>query len=152
MQSKRRRLLRSIGGLALGNALAAWMRIVLAAEWNKPAFDARKMSDSLSAIGCDKLIESGDIALNAPEIAENGAVVPVEISSSIEGTETIYVFAEKNPQPLVASFDFSAGTEPFVETRIKMAETAILRVVVKASGKFYTASREVKVTIGGCGG
>jgi sulfur-oxidizing protein SoxY len=152
MQTKRRRLLRSIGGFALGGALATWIRAALAAEWNKPAFDARNMSDGLKAIGSDNLIESSDIAFNAPEIAENGAVVPVEISSSIAGTETIYIFAEKNPQPLVASFDFPAGTEAFVETRIKMAETAILRVVVKASAKFYTASREVKVTIGGCGG
>jgi sulfur-oxidizing protein SoxY len=148
MQSKRRSLVRLLAGLALAGS---WVRAVFAAEWNKPAFDARAMQESLKAIGSDTLIDSADILLNAPEIAENGALVPVEIASSIAGTETIYIYAEKNPQPLVASFNFSGGAELFIETRIKMAETAILRVVVKAQGKFYTVAREVKVTIGGCG-
>jgi len=152
MLSRRRNLLKVLAGVALSGAIASWLRSAFAAEWNKPAFDARAMSESLKEIGVDSLIESSEIALNAPEIAENGAVVPVEIISSIAATETIYIFAEKNSQPLVASFSFASGLEPFIETRIKMAETAILRVVVKAAGKFYTAAKEVKVTIGGCGG
>ena len=154
MQSMRRNLLKGMSGLAMASVLASasWVREVLAAEWNKPAFDARAMLASMQAIGADTLIDSVEITLNAPEIAENGAVVPVDITSTIPGTETIYVFAEKNPQPLAASFEFLPGADAFIETRIKMAESALIRVVVKAGGKFYTATKDVKVTIGGCGG
>ena len=148
----RRRTCWTIVGLGLQGVVPGWVGSAFGGEWNRKAFDARAMAESLKSIGADTLIESGDIALNAPEIAENGAVVPVEISSAIPGTESIYIFAEKNAQPLTASFDFSGGSDPFIETRIKMAETATLRIVVKAAGKYYTAAKEVKVTIGGCGG
>jgi sulfur-oxidizing protein SoxY len=96
--------------------------------------------------------ESSQIQLKAPEIAENGAIVPVEITSMIAGTQTIYIFAEKNPQPLVAIFDIDSSLEPFISTRIKMGESSRIRVMVKAAGKFYVTTQEVKVTIGGCGG
>ena len=96
--------------------------------------------------------EAGKITLTAPEIAENGAIVPLEITSRIPNTESIYIFADKNPQPLVAEFDFTGATEPFVSTRIKMGETSKVRAIVKAGGKFYATARDVKVTIGGCGG
>jgi sulfur-oxidizing protein SoxY len=125
---------------------------LLAAEWNKPAFEAHALPEALKAIGANAIAESDKIDLKAPEIAENGAIVPVEITSRIPGTETVYIIAEKNPQPLVAEFDFSAAIDPFISTRIKMGETARVRVIVKAGGKFYATAREVKVTIGGCGG
>jgi Predicted secreted protein len=96
--------------------------------------------------------ESKDISIKAPDIAENGAVVPVEVTSSIAGTTGIAIFAEKNATPLIASFTMSNGAEGYVSTRIKMGQTAMVRAVVTAGGKTYTAAKEVKVTIGGCGG
>ena len=124
----------------------------LAATWNKIAFDAHALPEVLKAIGADTVVDSDKIELKAPEIAENGAIVPVEVSSRIPGTESIYIIADKNPQPLVAEFNFLGATDPFISTRIKMGETSKLRVIVKAGGKFYATTRDVKVTIGGCGG
>lgn len=124
----------------------------LAAAWNKVAFDAHALPEVLKAIGASSVVESDKIELRAPEIAENGAIVPVEITSSIPGTESIYIIADKNPQPLVAEFDFTGATDPFISTRIKMGETSKVRVIVKAGGKFYATTRDVKVTIGGCDG
>jgi sulfur-oxidizing protein SoxY len=146
---RRRRML--LGMLAALVAGLAPLR-ALAAEWNKAAFDAHALPDALKAIGVGSATESDKIELKAPEIAENGAIVPVEITSRIPGTESIYIFADKNPQPLVAEFDFTGATDPFISTRIKMGETSKVRVIVKAGGKFYATTRDVKVTIGGCGG
>ena len=89
--------------------------------------------------------------LKAPEIAENGAIVPLEIASQIPGTQAIYILVDKNPQPLTAVFEFASGSEAFVATRIKMSESSKVRIVVRAGGKFYATMREVNVTIGGCG-
>jgi sulfur-oxidizing protein SoxY len=94
----------------------------------------------------------GDISVKAPDIAENGAVVPVEITSNIAGTESITIIGEKNALPMIAQFDLSNGAQGYVSTRIKMGNTSNVRAVVKAGGKMYTAAKEVKVTIGGCGG
>lgn len=152
----RRKLLRT---LLLGSAYAATFATgllrpiqLLAAEWNKVAFDAKVLAEALKNIGGTSAIESDLILLKAPEIAENGAIVPVEITSKIPGTQSVYIVADKNPQPLVAIFDIGAGLEPFISTRIKMGESSKVRVLVKAAGKFYVATQEVKVTIGGCGG
>ena len=83
--------------------------------------------------------------------AESGAVVPVEVTSRIPGTQSISIIAEKNPFPLVATVDLAGGSEPYTYVRIKMGETSHVRAIVKADGRFYTAAKEVKVTIGGCG-
>lgn len=144
----RRQLLRVL--VALTAAALAPLRL-FAAQWNKLAFEARTLGDGLSAIGAGAPSASAQVELKAPEIAENGAIVPVEVASRIPGTQSIYLFADKNQYPLAASFDFLDGAEPFVSTRIKMNESARLTAVVKAGGKFYSATREVKVTIGGCG-
>ena len=155
-KSSRRNFLRT---LALGSAqvaafAAGWLRPVhlLAAEWNKAAFDAKALADAVRSIGATAVADSDQIQLKAPEIAENGAIVPVEITSGIPATQTIYIIADKNPQPLVAIFDIAPGVEPFISTRIKMGESSRVRVLVKAGNKFYVVSQEVKVTIGGCGG
>jgi sulfur-oxidizing protein SoxY len=103
-------------------------------------------------MGVSGAANSGDISVKAPDIAENGAVVPVEITSSIAGTESITIFGEKNSLPLIAAFNFSNGAQGYVSTRIKMGTTSNVRAVVKAGGKLYSAAKEVKVTIGGCGG
>ncbi|MEO1766235.1 thiosulfate oxidation carrier protein SoxY [Thiobacter aerophilum] len=125
---------------------------VLASEWNKAAFEAKGVADALKAIGVASAADSKDIQIKAPDIAENGAVVPVEVTSNIAGTEAIALLVEKNATPLVADFALSNGAVGYVSTRIKMGQTSNVRVVVKAGGKYYAAVKEVKVTIGGCGG
>lgn len=149
MSPLRRKLIQA---LAIAGAGALLPLRLLAAEWNKIAFESKDMASSLKLIGADTAAPSELIRFKAPEIAENGAIVPIEIESRVPGTETIFVLAEKNPQPLAASFRFLNGAEPFVATRIKMSESARVVVVVEADGRFFSASRDIKVTIGGCGG
>lgn len=125
---------------------------VLAAEWNKNAFEAKTTADALKGVNAAGAAKSADIMIKAPDIAENGAVVPVEVTSKIAGTTGISILSEQNVNPLVADFTLANGAEGYVSTRIKMAKTSNVTVVVKAGGKTYIASKEVKVTIGGCGG
>jgi len=122
-----------------------------AAAWNKPAFEARALADALKGIGATDATPSSDILIKAPELAENGARVQIEVTSRIPGTRTMAIIAEKNPFPLIASFEFSNGAEALISTYIKMGESANVRAVVNAEGKIYTAAKEVRVTIGGCG-
>lgn len=127
-------------------------RRALAAVWNKPAFGAKGVADTLNSLGISGVADSRDILIKTPDIAENGAVVPLEITSQIAGTQSISVLAEKNAMPLLAVFDLAEGTQAYVSTRIKLGQTSSVRVVVKADGKYYSAAKEIKVTIGGCGG
>lgn len=153
MNMLRRTLLQGVG--AFGAALAAGLLhplAALAATWNKDAFGAKTAADALKGIGASNAQASGDIAIDAPEIAENGAVVPIEIMSKVPGTTSISVIAEKNPFPLVARFDFMEGALPFVKLNMKIAETSDIRVIAQAGGKSYSATKNIKVTIGGCGG
>ena len=123
-----------------------------AAVWNKLAFTSKDPAEAINNAGYGGAAESSDIMIKAPDIAENGAVVPVSATSNIPGTTSMAFFVEKNPNPMIANFELSNGAEPYISTRVKMAKTSIVRVTVKAGGKNYTNSREVKVTIGGCGG
>ncbi len=125
---------------------------VFAADWNKAAFEAKAMADALKNIGAAGAAESAEILIKAPDIAENGAVVPIEVTSRIAGAESLALLAEKNPFPLMAYIDLTNGAEAYINTRFKMGQTSVIKVVVKAGGKSYIASREIKVTIGGCGG
>ena len=135
-------------------ALAAWLATPLAAlaAWNESAFGAKTPQDALKGIGAANPAPSKEIVIDAPQIAENGAVVPIEITSAIPGTTALIVLLEKNPFPLAARFDFKDGALPFVKLNVKMAETADVRVLAEAGGKHYFAKQEIKVTIGGCGG
>jgi sulfur-oxidizing protein SoxY len=157
MNQLRRRLLRGGTSLAmmvpwLGSGLLAPSR-VLAAEWNRPAFTARNVADALKSYGAAGAAESRDIVISAPEIAENGAKVEIEIASQIPATRSIAVFADKNPMPLCATLEFSGNALPFCRVQLKLAETTRIRAVVRAGdGKTYVAFRDVKVTLGGCGG
>ena len=119
--------------------------------WNKSAFESKALADALKSLGATNVSESRDITITAPDIAENGAVVPVAVTSRIPNTQSIAILAEKNPFPLAASFDVSGGGEPYVSVRLKMGQTSNVHAIVKADGKFYSALKEVKVTIGGCG-
>jgi sulfur-oxidizing protein SoxY len=118
----------------------------------KDAFEAKSMADTLDALGVVIPENHADVHLTVPEIAENGAVVPVTVSSALPNTEQIFILVEKNPNVLAASFTFPEGTEKFVTTRVKMRETSLVIALVKANGKFYRTTKEVKVTAGGCGG
>ncbi|HZR02503.1 MAG TPA: thiosulfate oxidation carrier protein SoxY [Burkholderiales bacterium] len=135
-----------VSALGLLQPLAA-----AAAKWNRAAFEAGKVEAAIAAVGASDASPSDNIVIKAPEIAENGAQVPIEITSNIPGTEAILIFSDKNVQPYVGTFEFKNGAEPFIATRIKMGDTSNLRAYVRANGKYYVKVREVKVTIGGCG-
>jgi sulfur-oxidizing protein SoxY len=122
------------------------------AAWNKAAFETKTLDETVKALGGTSAAQSGDIVITAPDIAENGAVVPVAVTSKIPNTQGIYVLVEKNPSALAAGFTIPAGTEPTISTRIKMGQTSNVYAVVKADNKFFVATKEVKVTLGGCGG
>ena len=153
MDSTRRTTLKAGGVLAL--LLAAGIvrpGEALAQGYNQNAFAGKTMKDALAALGAGSPASSDAILIKAPEIAENGAVVPVAIESKLPGTQAIALLIEKNPQPLAASFNIPGGTEATVSTRVKMGETSDVYALVKADGKFYLAKKEIKITLGGCGG
>ncbi len=136
-------------------AAAGWLAPETAAAqaWNKSAFEAKTMDETMKAFGGGAPAQSKDIAfVSTPDIAENGAVVPIGISSSIPRTESIAILIEKNPNMLAASFDIPTGTDPSVSTRVKMGQSSNVYALVKADGKYYVAAKEIKVTLGGCGG
>lgn len=145
----RRTLLKSCA--ALLTLMAAMPLRALAAVWNKPAFEAPKVDGALQGLGIPGEEPSAAIELVAPQMAENGAIVQIEVTSRIPDTEAIAILVEKNPTPLIANFLFANGAEPYVITRIKMAETSELKAIVKAGGKYYSTSRQVEVALGGCG-
>jgi sulfur-oxidizing protein SoxY len=156
MNQLRRAFLKNAGGVgAIAAAIATGLLnpgTALAAAWNSLAFTTKDLNEAMKNAGYDGATESSDIVIKAPEIAENGAVVPVAATSNIPGTTSMAIFIDKNPAPLIADFQFLNGAEPYIATRVKMAKTSLVRIAVKAGGKTYIASREVKVTIGGCGG
>ena len=156
MNQQRRNVLKAGGGLTLLGALFATGMLkpsdLRAMEWNKDAFQTKTLADAIKALGGSGATESKDIAITAPAIAENGAVVPVTVASSIPNTESIAILVEKNPNILAAVFNFPAGTEPYVTTRVKMGQSSNVYALVRADGKFYSVVKEIKVTLGGCGG
>jgi sulfur-oxidizing protein SoxY len=155
MNALRRNVLKGAAGAgAVAVAVAAGLLkpTQAMAAWNKDAFEAKNVVDAMRGLGATSPADSKDITIKAPDIAENGAVVPVEITSAIPGTTSIAIIAEKNGTPLVGNFNLSGGAQGFISTRIKMGQTSLVRAVVNAGGKSYMAAKEVKVTIGGCGG
>ena len=155
MDLHRREFVRAGGVLGLmvaAGLLTAEQARAQQAAWNKAAFEAKTLDETVKALGGSAPAQSSDITINAPDIAENGAVVPVGVSSKIPNTQAIYILVEKNPNSLAAGFGIPAGTEANVATRIKMGQTSNVHAVVKADNKFYVGTKEVKVTLGGCGG
>jgi sulfur-oxidizing protein SoxY len=157
MDPARRQALRTGSGMTLLALVAAagWLRPEEAAAqaWNKSAFDTKSVDDTVKALGGSAPTQSKDITFVAtPDIAENGAVVPVSIVSNVPNTQAIAILIEKNPNTLAAVFDIPAGTDPAISTRVKMAQTSNVYALVKADGKFHVAAKEIKVTLGGCGG
>ena len=145
-----RRTILKLGMVASALALPLF-KPSLAFAWNKAAFESKALADALKGLGAANPVESRDITITAPDIAENGAVVPIAVTSKIPNTQSIAILAEKNPFPLAASFDVSGGGEGYVSVRLKMGQTSNVYAIVKADGKYYSAVKEVKVTIGGCG-
>jgi sulfur-oxidizing protein SoxY len=137
-------------------AATGWLKPSDAAAadgWNAAAFDTKSMDDTMKALGGGAPVPSVAITFTqTPDIAENGAVVPVGITSAIPNTQSIAILIEKNPNMLAAVFDIPAGTDPSISTRVKMAQSSNIVALVKADGKYYYAAKEVKVTLGGCGG
>ena len=123
------------------------------AGWPKESFDIADLSKSIKSVyGHNNLEESTKIKLKVPDIAENGAIVPVNVKTSLENVESIMLFVENNPQPLSSGYNFTSKSKPIIGTRIKMGKTSKVIAAVKSNGKIYSASKEVKITIGGCGG
>jgi sulfur-oxidizing protein SoxY len=156
VENKRREILKAGGGAGV-LALAGAVGLVrpgeaLAQQWNKTAFETKSLADTVKALGGSGSTETPRIQITAPDIAENGAVVPITVESGIARTQAIAILIEKNPNTLSANFDIPDGTDPFVTTRVKMAETSNVYALVKADGKYFHAVKEIKVTLGGCGG
>ena len=156
IDAKRRVLLKgSLGAGAIGVAVSAGLlapSTVLAA-WPEAAFKATDTSAALKdLLGSDATETSDKVTIKAPDIAENGAVVPVTVESDVEGAKSIAIIASGNGTPLIASFDLGESAMPFVSTRIKMAKTADVVAVVQTEAGLFSAAKPVKVTIGGCGG
>ena len=157
MNGARRRVLKQAGGATAVTLLAAtgWLtpRQAAAQAWNKNAFETHSLEDTVKALGGATPVPSKDIVFfSTPDIAENGAVVPIGVTSSVPKTESIAIAIEKNPNMLAAVFDIPADTDPSLSTRVKMGQTSNVYALVKADGKYYYASKEIKVTLGGCGG
>ena len=156
MNEKRRLFLQGTAtagllGVAVGAGLLTPSQVL--AAWPDKAFGAESLDAAMQdLLGSSEAADSTDIKLKAPDIAENGAVVPITVDTSLEKLESISIIAENNPTPLSASFQMGPGAVGYVSTRIKMGKTSNVIAVVKSDGKLYRASKEVKVTIGGCGG
>lgn len=155
MNQQRRQVLKSGAGLGLFGILAAAGLItpeLARAEWNKTAFDAKTLEETLKALNAGQPAVSADVQVISADIAENGAVVPIGVTTTLGKVDQIAILIEKNPNPLAASFTLPEGTEAMVNTRCKMGQTSNVIAVVKSDGKFFMASKEIKVTLGGCGG
>ena len=155
MDGERRLVLRSaaasgVFAIALAAGLLKPERVL--AAWPKDAFEAKSAADALKSLGASDAADSKDVVIEAPQIAENGAVVPIEVMSNVPGTKSMIVLIEKNPFPLAGQFEFGEGAVPFVKLNVKMGESSHIRVIAEAGGKHYVGTKEVKVTIGGCGG
>ena len=128
-------------------------RALLAAVWPENAFSKTTSADAIADLfGTDQIAASDQISMKVPQIAENGAVVPVAIKTTLENVESISIVVEKNPRPLAATFELPAGTLPEVASRIKMGQTSDVMAIVKTDSGLFSTAKNVKVTIGGCGG
>lgn len=153
----RRQLLRgsasALALLPLGGLGLLTPRRVLATEWDRKAFGARTAQEALTAWKAGAAADTRDITITAPEIAENGAKVEVEVTSNLADTVSLALFADKNPMPLCAALTFLPPALPYARVQLKLAETTRVRAVAKTrDGKTHVAWREIKVTLGGCGG
>lgn len=147
----RRNMLLTFSGL-IGSILLLPLRVLaFATTWNKAAFEATRPETAVTLLTSSQPEPSNQIDIIAPDFAENGAIVQIEIESHIPDTEAIAILADKNPTSLIANFMFSDNALPKVITRIKLAETGMIEVIVKAQDRYFQANRKVEVSAGGCG-
>jgi sulfur-oxidizing protein SoxY len=152
MQTRREMLSHSatVAGLL---ASAGLLPTTALATGNGPAFEAKSLADAYKALGGATPVESKDVTVTGPDIAENGAVVPVGASTTLPGAKRLMLLVEKNPSVLAATFDLTDSVDPSITTRVKMGQSSnVYAVVAMADGKMLFAVKEVKVTLGGCGG
>jgi sulfur-oxidizing protein SoxY len=124
-----------------------------AAAWNSAAFESKSIADLMKALGASAPTESKDVTITGPDIAENGAVVPLGAASTLPGVKRLMLLVEKNPNVLSAMFDISEAVEPSINTRVKMSQSSdVYAVAMMNDGRVLYAAKEVKVTLGGCGG
>jgi sulfur-oxidizing protein SoxY len=151
MQNRRDTLKQSAALAGLLAATGVFPQHALA--FTKGAFDAKTVNDAVTAYGAAAPVESKDVTLTAPDIAENGAVVPLAAATTLPNVKAVLFLVEKNPNALSAKFDVTDAVEPSFSTRVKMGQTSdVYAVAVTNDGKSYYAKKEVKVTLGGCGG
>ncbi len=151
MQSRRQALKKTavVAGLLASTSLFPH----LAFAFSKDAFEAKTIADAIKALGGGTLAASKDVTLTAPDIAENGTVVPLAVSSTLPGVKRLLILVEKNPLPLVALFNVSDSVEPAFSSRAKMGQSSdVYAVAIMADGRALFVKKEVKVTLGGCGG
>lgn len=148
LQADRRNFLHSV--LAIGVTTLLWPLRALAVVWNSAAFAHGSKEEALAGLKIAESVPSPDIVIVAPDFAENGAVVQIEVSSRIANTEAIALLVDKNPVPLIANFMFGQGTKPAVIVRIKIAETSTLEAIAKVGDHYYSASKQIEVSLSGC--
>lgn len=153
--SSRRRLIGQAGWLAtwlMASGLLPARSLAQTVPWNKAAFDSKGLADALKALGAAAPVESREIILTAPDIAENGAVVPMGLATSLTGVRRLLIVVENNPAPLAAVFTLTDAIEPNLSTRVKMNQSSMVyAVALMADGRTLYARKDVKVTLGGCG-
>lgn len=149
--SRREFLILSNSSVILALAAAAGVISPAKAQEDRAVFNSKSLDSTVKALGVTGVAEGKQITLVAPDIAENGAVVQVEISSTYPNTQLMAILVDKNPNALASLFEFPDGTDGFLHTRIKMNETSNVVALVKADNKYYLAKREIKITLGGCG-
>ncbi|MBL0087384.1 MAG: thiosulfate oxidation carrier protein SoxY [Ideonella sp.] len=153
MKSTRRDLLKRSAAVATLMGGIGLLPETAQAAWNAGAFEAKTMGDALKALGSGAPAESKDVTITGPDIAENGAVVPVACACALPGVKRLMIFVEKNPSALTALFDVTDAVEANFSTRVKMGQSSnVSAVAVMADGKVLFAHKEIKVTLGGCGG
>jgi sulfur-oxidizing protein SoxY len=155
MQTRRDMLARSaqLAGMLATLGLLPGVAAAQAADWNKAAFDAKNMADLMKALGGSAPVANAAVTITGPDIAENGAVVPVGASTTLPGVKRMLLLVEKNPSMLSAMFDVTDAVEPEFLTRVKMGQSSnVYAVAMMNDGKVLYAAKEVKVTLGGCGG
>jgi sulfur-oxidizing protein SoxY len=155
MHTRREMLTRSaqVAGMLASLGMMPGLAHAQAAGYNTAAFDAKTMADLMKALGGAVPVESKDVTITGPDIAENGAVVPVGAATSLPGVKRLLLLVEKNPAMLSAMFDVSDAVEPNFSTRVKMGQSSnVFAVAMMADGKVLYAAKEIKVTLGGCGG
>ena len=155
MRTRRQLLSRSaqVAGMLAALGLLPGLAQAQAAGYNGAAFDAKTMAEAMKALGAGAPVESKDVTITAPDIAENGAVVPVGAATTLPGVKRLLLLVEKNPAVLSAAFEVSEAVDANFSTRVKMGQSSnVYAIAVMADGRLLYAAKEVKVTLGGCGG